>query len=301
MSEPATSGHAVNALAMSGVGGRASIPFAPSLTYALRWRVAGVIPGAHPGSDSGQSGRFRQTVPFDRSPDPRRIDLRATVRDPLGILYVRQFDLRAAARVEMLIDVSASMAAGARTPHFSLAVKVAVAIAVAAAEIHDNFGLAACAEDIAWLAPSARSDPRRLAEELARVRPSGNSARGLLQGAERLVGRRKLVFLVSDFAFPLDEVEPLLSTLSAHDVVPIQITEDVGSVLPAWGLAEIDEPEGGGHRFVLLRPGLRARWQRQEAERRRAVAQLCMARGRRPFVVEGSFDVFAFADYLLGS
>ncbi len=286
---------------MGDVGRWTSAPFAPPLTYALRWRVAGVIPGAHAGSDSGQSGRFRQTVPFDRSPDPRRIDLRATVRDPFGLLHVRQFDQRAAARVEMLIDVSASMAAGARTSHFSLAAEMAAAIAAAAAEIHDNFGLAACAENIAWLAPSARSDPRCLAEELARVHPGGNSARGLLQGAERLVGRRKLVFLVSDFAFPLAEVEPLLSALSTHDVVPIQITEDVGNVLPAWGLAEIDEPEGRGHRFVLLRPSLRARWQRQETERRRAVAQLCMAHGRRPFVVVGTFDVFAFADYLLGS
>jgi uncharacterized protein (DUF58 family) len=275
--------------------------FAPSLTYALRWRVGGVIPGAHPGSDSGQSGRFRQVVPFDRSPDPRRIDLRATLRDPFERLHVRQFEQRASARVEVLLDVSASMAFGLRHSNFSLAAELAAAVAEAAHEIHDAFGLAACAEAVEFVYPARRGDPKALLDGLASMRPRGASARGLLAAAERLVGRRKLVFVVSDFAFPLETLSELLDVLSAHDVVPVQVTDELDCVLPAWGLAELADLENGRRRLVMLRPALCARWRRQAALRKAQIASLCLARGRRPFVLDGTFDTFAFAEYLLGT
>lgn len=273
----------------------------PPLAYALRWRVAGFVPGAHAGSDSGQSGRFRQIVPFDRSPDPRRIDLRSTVRDPFGGLHVRQFEQRASARVEMLVDMSASMAFGLREPHFSLAAEVVAAVARAAYEMHDAFGLALCAESIDFFSPARRADPTLLAEAIASMRPRGSSARGLIQAAERLIGRRRLVFLVSDFAFPLESLAALLDALSAHDVVPIHITEDVEHTLPAWGLAELADLESGRQRLVFLRPALRTRWRRFVAERRATITKLCVQRGRRPFVLENAFSAFALADYLLGS
>jgi uncharacterized protein (DUF58 family) len=278
-----------------------SASWRPPLAYALRWRVAGVIPGSHPGSDNGQSGRFRQIVPFDRSPDPRRIDLRATLRDPFERLHVRQFEQRASAQVIMLVDASASMAFGLRVSNYALAVALASAVAKAAHEIHDAVGLAVCGDAIELDYPVRRADPQVLVAGLASIRPHARSSLGLLEAAERLVGRRKLVFVVSDFAFPLDAMTALLDALSAHDVVPVQVGEPVERLLPPWGLAELVELESRRRRMVLLRPSLHARWRRQEAERNARIESLCLARGRRPFVLRGAFDAFAFADYLLGA
>jgi uncharacterized protein (DUF58 family) len=271
------------------------------LAYALRWRVAGVIPGAHAGSDNGQSGRFRQVVPFDRSPDPRRIDLRSTVRDPFGGLHVRQFEQRASARVEMLVDLSASMAFGLRETHFSLAVEVVAAVARAAFELQDAFGLSVCAESVEFYRTPRRGDPTGLAETIASMRPHGNSSRGLLDAAERMVGRRRLVFLISDFAFPLEDLAVLLDALSAHDVVPVHIVEDIESALPSWGLAELADLESGQRRLVILRPALRARWRRRVADHKAQIARLCVLHGRRPFLLENAFNALSFADYLLGT
>jgi uncharacterized protein (DUF58 family) len=270
------------------------------LTYALRWRVAGVIPGSHPGSDNGQSGRFRQVVPFDRSPDPRRIDLRATLRDPFERLHVRQFEQRASAQVVMLVDASASMAFGLRVSNYALAAALGSAVAKAAHEIHDGVGLAVCGDTIEAEYPVRRADPQVLVGGLASIRPQARGSLGLIEAAERLVGRRKLVFVVSDFAFPLDTITALFDALSGHDLVPVKVGEAVRS-LPPWGLAELLDLESGRQRMVLLRPSLRARLRRREADRNARIESLCLARGRRPFLLQGAFDAFAFADYLLGA
>jgi uncharacterized protein (DUF58 family) len=274
---------------------------AQPLIYALRWRVSGVIPGAHPGSDSGQSGHFRQIVPFDRSPDPRRIDLRSTVRDPFGLLYVRQFEQRAAARVEMLVDMSASMAFGLRTSNFSLAAQLVDAISKAAHAIHDSFGLALCGEKVELFRRSSRGNPAELVRMVGSMKPRGRNAHALIEASRALVGRRRLVFLVSDFAYSLDELAAILDALAAHDVVPLQVAEDVERALPRWGLLELADLETGRRRFMMLRPSLRARWLQQAADRRAKIAALCATRGRRPFVLKGRFDAFALADYLLGA
>lgn len=276
-------------------------PDAP-LTYALRWRVSGVLPGAHPGMESGHSGRFRDMVPFDRSPDPRRIDLRSTARDPFGVLHVRRFEQRAAARVEALVDVSASMRFGAQRSHFDLGADLVNAVAQAAYEIHDALSLALCGAKVELSRRSSRrAAPTLTRGELASFRPGASSARGLIEAAGALVGRRRLVFLISDFAYPLSELAVVLDALTGHDVVPVHIFDDPAQTVPRWGLTELTDLESGRRRFLVLRPSLLERWKAQSAERRASIAQVCATRGRRPFVLQGRFSAFALADYLLAS
>jgi uncharacterized protein (DUF58 family) len=268
------------------------------LTYALRWRVSGVLPGIHRGIESGQSGRFREVVAFDRAPDPRRIDLRSTVRDPFGVLHVRRFEQRAAARVEVLLDVSASMRFRG---NYQLAAALIVAMARAAYEVHDGFGIRLCGERIEFTRVARRVDPAALAQQLESVNPNATSARSLLLAGRELAGRRRLVLLISDFAWPLAELATLLDSLAMHDVVPIHLFNDPTESLPAWGLIELTDLESRGRRFYLMRPSLRARWREQEAQRRAQIVHMCTARGRRPFILQRIFNPAAFADHLLSA
>lgn len=271
----------------------------PLLSYALRWRVGGVTPGAHTGSTGGLGGRLRQVVPFERSPDPRRLDLRTTARDPFGRLHVREFEQRSAATVEVLVDTSASMAFGGDASRLRRAAVLVDALAEAVRSLHDRFGLNAGAERIEIARTARRGDATSTTERLAALAPHGRSVEALRAAAERLVGRRRLVVLVSDFAFPIDATRTLLAVLAAHDVVPVLVGEHVERLLPRWGLADLSDLESGRRRLVVLRPSLRARWQAQIEARRRAVAGVCAASGRRPFVLAGEFDAEAFSDHLL--
>ncbi|MFG5407037.1 hypothetical protein ABXN37_01885 [Piscinibacter sakaiensis] len=89
---------------------------------------------------------------------------------------------------------------------------------------------------------------------------SGRDALGLLEAAA-VLGRRGLVFLVSDFHLPLAQVERLLDGLAVHELVPVLLWEpDEFDLGPRAGLARLRDPETGERRLVWWRPALRARW-----------------------------------------
>jgi uncharacterized protein (DUF58 family) len=268
----------------------------PALAYALRWRTRSVVPGAHRGFEQGRGGRFRQVVPFDLSPDPRRLDLRASARDPFGRLHVRQYEERATASVFVLTDTSASMAFGLRASAAQRAADVHAALARAAYAIGDAFGGAAGAESIQWRQPPRR---RGYASCVGPLPARGRHLQGLVQEARGLGTRRRLVFVISDFEFPEIGTIELLETLEGHDVVPVVIGDHLEHDLPRWGLAELADLESGAKRLVFLRPSLHARWRRERAERRALLSGLFAARGRRPFFLDGALDPRSLADHLL--
>jgi uncharacterized protein (DUF58 family) len=271
-----------------------------AIAYALRWRVRGLMPGAHRGADAGQMGHFRQTVPFDRSPDPRRIDLRASLRDPFGNLYVRQFEQRTAAQVHVLIDTSASMAFGPTGDTASVrAVELSRLIAAAARDIHDAFGLAAGANDLRLQQAARRQAVDDTLVALASIIPASAQIQALIDAAVQLGRRRKLVFVISDFEFPLADAEKLFEALSAHDVVPVRLADRVLQTLPRFGLVELADLETGRKRLVWIRPALRERWQRERDEHRRALERLCARHGHRLLVIDGAINADALSEHLL--
>ena len=77
--------------------------------YRVRWKTSGIRPGAFRGMQSGAGERFRSSVPLHARADPRRVDVRASLRDPLGGIWVRDFEQNSALKVLVLADVSASM------------------------------------------------------------------------------------------------------------------------------------------------------------------------------------------------
>ncbi|MBB3769545.1 uncharacterized protein (DUF58 family) [Angulomicrobium tetraedrale] len=281
---------------------RVHAPLHAPLAYRLRWRPEGVFPGAHPGHGEGMEGEFRRLVPLLRQPDPRRLDLRASLRDPFGDLHVRQFAPRRAVALAALVDVSGSM-------RFGEAVRGRVAdlcglLALSAVRAGDSFALFSCdahLRDEASLPPSRR---RGLEEEvrqrLMAVRPQGRGTGGLMEAAERLPARRSLVFLVSDFLIPLDELDRLLDALWRHDVIPVRVADSaLEDALPRWGLIEIADLESGASRLVFMRPGLRERWRTRARAHRDALAHSFARRGLRDFELNDRLDHEALARRLL--
>jgi len=271
------------------------------LTWSLRWRVHGVRPGAHRGVGSGRLGELRTLVPLDRSPDVRRIDLRASLRDPFQRWYVREYTPRTAAKVCMLVDLSGSMsfADGRR----ELVNALCRAIAFAARRNGDAFALYVCDRNIrdeasrpAWTRPN----PEALFNLIEGQHAQGEHAEdGLEQAARRLGMPRKLVFVVSDFEFDQAAQGRLCEALARHDVIPIQLGADPLAQLPAWGLAELADLENGRQRLVWLRPALLRRWREQAKERADALSALYARFGWRMLPQHGALDLERLAGHLM--
>jgi uncharacterized protein (DUF58 family) len=258
------------------------------LPYRLHWRSGSSRPGAHGGRQLGMGGAFRGFAPLMHYPDPRRIDVRMTLRDPFGGVYVRRFEQRSAVTVYVLADMSASMKFEGRTSKRRLLATLAAALAISAHQYGDHFGFIGCdetvREELFLPATGNRGLEVEIASRVMAFAPSGRSAFGLIEAARQLGGRRKLVFLLSDFHMPLADAEAILDALSRHDVLPVMLRDSAESAdLPRWGLASLADLETGRKRLAVLRPALYERWQRDALERQAALARLC-ARYARPLV-----------------
>ncbi|MCI0666855.1 MAG: hypothetical protein L0Y38_09060 [Methylococcaceae bacterium] len=271
--------------------------------YQVSWRSHSAIPGHHYSTQSGGGFEFHGHAPLISHPDPRNLDIHASLNDPFGQFVVRTFRQRSAIPVYVLADLSASMAfTGTRNKHETLAWFSACA-AYSAFRTGDPFGFIGCGERIdpnfwiplRWYKSIAEELWKRLNNHI----PNERSARGLLETAA-LIGRKKsLVFLVSDFHFPLAILNQLLENLETHDVVPVVLWDSREQDHPEWGVIRFSDPESGNSRFLILRPALREKIRAAFRQRRDSITRLCAQFGREPFFVTDAFDPEELTHYFL--
>lgn len=276
----------------------------PDISYRPRGRIGSVKVGAHPSRALGSLGTFRDQVPFMMHPDARRIDVRATLRDPFQNTFVRRFQQRSAIDVWMLADVSGSLGYEGVGRKKDLIVALGAALARSVTRLGDRFGLYACdgtIRDESTVPPSKRGGiAADVVQRLESVTCTGASSAGLLAAAERLAGARRMVFLVSDFLFPFDLMRAIFERLAQHDIVPVVIADSSEeSMLPDWGLVEVADLETGSKRLVFMRPKLRERWLASRKERRDRIDGLAREYGRTPVTITDHFDVDLFSRQLL--
>lgn len=275
--------------------------------YRVSWRAQGGHPGHHRGAQAGGGFEFQGYAPFVNRPDPRDLDPRAMIADPFGGLMVKCYRQRASVPVYVLADVSASMGFAGKTAKLELLAEFAAAAAWSSWRTGDPFGFLACDREIRWdLSLPSRLNKgmaAELRERLGGFRPEpGKDALGLQEAAAHLGRRRALVFLVSDFHLPGPRLEALLDAFVRHHLVPV-VLWDSGEYddLPAWGLAELTDPETGARRRLFLRPALRDRIKHCFGQRREALAELFRRHGREPFYLVDRFDPEAMTDYFFHS
>lgn len=268
----------------------------------IQYRVGGPVQGHFPGhhrSSRGSSGfEFRGHASLLDAPDPRRLDLHASLRDPFGGWRVRVHAQRMSVPVTMVVDLSASMAFEGTQRKLDVVADFVESLAWSAWRNGDSFGFVGCdtAVEATLLQPQTRQRGAGsvLAHALRAHVPVGRGAQGLLQAPQHLSRQRSLVFLVSDFHLPPALVEAVLDGLAAHEVVPVLLWDPLEFGPSArHGLLNVADPETGRQRLVWWRPALRARWQAARSAQRTQLLQQLRARRLSPLVLEAGFDADA--------
>lgn len=77
--------------------------------YKVSWRATGSYPGHHSSRQKGSGLQFCIHVPLIDAPDPRRFDIRASLRDPFQQVRVRVYLQTSSIPVYVIADLSASM------------------------------------------------------------------------------------------------------------------------------------------------------------------------------------------------
>jgi uncharacterized protein (DUF58 family) len=270
----------------------------PELHYRIGGAARGHFPGHHRSSRGDSGFEFRGHASLLDAPDPRRLDLHASLRDPFGNWIVRVFSQRMAIPVAVVADLSASMGFEGVQRKLDVLADFVESLAWSAWRTGDSFGFVGCDEHVRreLLLPQtrARGAGGTLAATLRGLAPAGRSAHGLLDAHRHLTRQRALLFLVSDFHLPLDTVAEVLASLAHHELVPVVIwqAQEFGFGA-ARGLAEVLDPESGQRRWIWWRPVLRARWERAREERRAGLLRLFRAQRLAPLWIEGGFDAEA--------
>jgi hypothetical protein len=272
--------------------------------YRLPRRVGGQRAGAHRGKAPGSGLEFLGHLSLFQHPDPRRLDLRASLLDLNGDWLVRVNRQRAAVTVRVLVDVSASMQFGAR-PKLEVVADFVEALGHSAFRMGDPLGMlafdAAARDDLDIAPRHGRGTGEALATMLRACDASrAGSSAGLRAAVERVAGRSGLVFLVSDFHGVLAELADALDLLAPAHVVPIVVWDPAEIEAPRRdGIAVLEDAETHRSRTFWVRPALRERWREAVAARREALRRLFADRDLRPFHLGGAFDAQAMTGYFL--
>lgn len=275
---------------------------AKEFSYQIGWRSRGRHAGRHASAQRGLGMDFVGHAPLISYPDPRRIDLRLTLRDPMEQVYVRIYNQRSAVPVFVACDLSGSMGFSGHTNKLRIAAEITASAAQSASRVHDPFGFIGFDEQVRdeWRVPSStRVQPAYLlADALEHYRPPHVGGQGILEVSHYLPRERSLVLLVSDFHMPLETVEEALIAMQRHHIVPIVLWDAAEySAIPEFGLTHVTDSETGEKRTLLLRKSTHARIQAAFAERRAALEALLMRYDRPPFFIEQGFDADAFTEY----
>jgi hypothetical protein len=211
---------------------------------------------------------------------------------------------RAAVPVHVIVDVSASMGFGSPRPKLQRIADFVEALGRSAFGVGDALGMAAFDEhermDLLVPALLSRGTGALMATLLREAVARGRNAGGLSEAIQRHAGRAELIFLVSDFHWPLEQLEPVLDLLSHAFVVPMVVWDHAEIAPPEQpGLLSVWDMESQSQRMLWMRPKLRARWLEAVARRRWEIAERFARRNIRPFHVEGEFDGEAMSRYFL--
>lgn len=272
--------------------------------YRVPWRAVSCYPGSHLSIQRGSGYEVHGVAPLYAAGDPRRFDLRASLRDPFGRLLVRVFKQRSVVPVFVLADVSASMSFVGYTCKFDLLIEFVASLAYSTYRAGDLFAFSACdsviRNELSLPLTRARGAGTLVTERLRRWTPGGADAEGLLAGAEEVPGTRALVFLISDFHLPVELVRLILSRLSAHCVVPVVLIDSAEGRVPGTGLTRLYDPETRTRRTIFLRPALARRLENQRHDRSEQLRSCLADYNLRPLYVIDKFEPEEVSRYFYG-
>jgi len=223
----------------------------------------------------GRGMSFDEVRPYLPGDEVRSIDWNVTART--GEPYVKRYVEERELTVMLVVDASGSFDFGS-VGRFKreLAAELAAVLAFAATTNHDKVGLLLFSDHVERLIPprKGRRHVLRLVRELLAFRPAGRGTdlRLALDTAGRVLRRRAIVFLLSDFlADPAGYRAPLVVANRRHDVIAVALGDPLEREIGDVGLIALEDAETGAMAWVDT--GDRA-WRRAFADRaaRRAAA-----------------------------
>jgi uncharacterized protein (DUF58 family) len=230
----------------------------------------------------GRGMNFEDVRRYQPGDDIRSIDWNVTART--GEPYIKLFTEERELTVMLVLDVSASGAyGGSQESKRQIAAEAAAVLAFSAVQNGDKVGAALFTDQTELFVPPKRGrlHTLRLIREMLYFRPTSSATHiaATLDDLNRLLTRRSVLFVVSDFLSP-DFSRPLAITARKHDLIAIRVSDPYEEEIPDVGWTTLEDPETGEQIGVNTSDrGFRRRYQ-AEILRQRGEFEKLAARNR---------------------
>jgi len=230
----------------------------------------------------GRGMNFEEVRPYTPGDEIRSIDWNVTART--GEPYIKKFTEEREMTVMILLDVSASGNFGSvEESKREVAAEIAAILAFSAIHNNDKVGLLLFSDRVELFIPpkKGRHHILRLIREMLYFEPVGygTDLSGALEYLNKVVTRRSLLFVVSDFLAP-DFSRPLTVTAKRHDTVALRVVDPAEETLPDVGVVLLEDPETGEQIEVdTSRRSISRSYARHAEDRLRDLGRLFGARG----------------------
>lgn len=217
------------------------------LELRTRRLVASSFAGQYQSVFKGRGMNFEEVRPYSPGDEIRSIDWNVTART--GEPYIKKFTEEREMTVMIVLDVSASGNFGSiHESKRELSAEVAAVLAFSAIQNNDKVGLLLFSDRVELFVPpkKGRMHILRLIREMLYFEPQGRGTdlSGALEYLNKVVSRRAVVFLISDFLTG-DFIRPLTVSARRHDIVALSVIDPVEESLPDVGVILLEDPETG--------------------------------------------------------
>ena len=214
--------------------------------------VNDLFAGQYHSAFKGLGVEFEEVREYQTGDDVRTIDWNVTARS--GRPFVKRFREERELTVILLVDVSASQEFGTRQQLKSeLVAELGATLAFSAIQNNDKVGLILFTDRVERFVRADKGTRHvlRVVRELLYHQPAGRRTdiAVALQYLDRVLTRRAVVFLISDFQSP-DFSRPLKTIRRRHDLIPVLIRDERESQLPPVRYVELLDPETGEQLLV---------------------------------------------------
>lgn len=219
-----------------------------------RRQVSDLFAGRYSSTFKGRGMEFSEVREYTPGDDVRSIDWNVTAR--LGHPYIKRFIEERELTVFFLVDASASLRFGSRGGFKAeRAAEITALLALSALRNNDKAGMILFTDRVERYIPprKTRSHVLRLIEEVLTHVPrgTGTSVTAALDTLNRVLRRRAVVFLLSDF-IDTGFDRALRGTQRTHDVVAVPIVDAWEKRLPPGVRLMLEDGETG--RLALVSP-----------------------------------------------
>src|SRR5215470_15263504 len=223
-----------------------------------RRAVEDLVGGEYHSVFKGMGIAFEEVREYQPGDDIRTIDWNVTAR--MGHPFIKRFVEERELTVMLLVDASASSQFGTRRQaKRAIAAEMAAILAFTAIANNDKVGLITFTDRVERFVPPRKGVRHvlRLIRDVLFFQPKrrGTSLREGLDYLNRVLHRRSIVFLMSDF-LDRDFEGAFKRTGRRHDLIAVHVGDPREDELPDVGLLEVEDAETGRRR--LLDTGSRA-------------------------------------------